>query len=88
MALKAIEDMFPHARRWMLDTPSWNQRNQHFYTKMGYIEVGRVSGQVCYEKLTGLGRALAPGGSRGSRASAMADDPAPIVSHDFDDPSR
>ena len=51
VALKLIEDMFPQVRRWTLDTPSWNQRNQTFYRSMGYVEVGRTPGPVYYAKL-------------------------------------
>ncbi len=35
-----IEETFPQAARWTLDTPVWAKRNQHFYEKNGYVRVG------------------------------------------------
>ena len=54
-ALRFVEEAFPQARRWTLDTPRWNQRTQRFYEKMGYVRVGegRPDGSLClYEKIT------------------------------------
>ena len=50
-AIEFMEETFPQARRWTLDTPGWNKRTQHFYEKMGYVRVGsdRRHG-VLYEK--------------------------------------
>jgi GNAT superfamily N-acetyltransferase len=31
---------FPLAKRWTLGTPAWNQRTQHFYKKVGFVEIG------------------------------------------------
>jgi GNAT superfamily N-acetyltransferase len=36
-----IWEAFPLAKRWTLGTPAWNQRNRHFYQKMGFEEVGQ-----------------------------------------------
>ncbi|WP_409369215.1 GNAT family N-acetyltransferase [Lysinibacillus sp. 38-6] len=35
-----IENQFPCAREWHLDTPHLNTRNHHFYEKLGYEKVG------------------------------------------------
>jgi RimJ/RimL family protein N-acetyltransferase len=31
---------YPFAKRWVLGTPAWNVRNQHFYKKLGFVELG------------------------------------------------
>lgn len=50
-ALRWVEETFPAARRWTLDTPAWNQRTQHVYEAMGYVKVGtRPPDLVLYEK--------------------------------------
>ena len=38
--MQLIENEFPNARSWSLDTPHLNMRNQHFYEKHGYEKVG------------------------------------------------
>lgn len=38
--ISMIEDKFPDAKKWNLDTPYLSFRNHHFYEKMGYIKVG------------------------------------------------
>jgi len=35
-----IENQFPSALEWHLDTPHLNTRNHHFYEKLGYVKVG------------------------------------------------
>lgn len=47
--MERIEQQFPDARRWTLDTPKWNTRNQHFYKKLGYVADHRPDG-VLFEK--------------------------------------
>ena len=32
---------YPLAKRWTLGTPTWNQRTQHFYKKVGFVEIGK-----------------------------------------------
>lgn len=54
--LRRLEEMFPAAERWTLDTPTWNLRNQHFYGREGYVEVRRTAELVYFEKV------LAPAG--------------------------
>jgi len=50
--LSRIEERFPLARVLTLDTPVWNLRNQHFYTREGYVERGRTPGGLIeYEKV-------------------------------------
>ncbi len=39
-ALIALEGKFPHAERFVLDTPVWAERNRHFYESHGYKKVG------------------------------------------------
>ena len=39
-ALLALEARFPDAERFVLDTPIWAARNQHFYESLGYRRVG------------------------------------------------
>jgi RimJ/RimL family protein N-acetyltransferase len=49
------ERTFPEARRFVLETPSWNLRNQHVYEKAGYRKIGEIDAAegfplVQYEK--------------------------------------
>lgn len=37
--LKALEDLYPDAKKWSLDTPNQNHRNHHFYLSHGYKKV-------------------------------------------------
>jgi GNAT superfamily N-acetyltransferase len=39
-AMTFIEKLFPAAKRWTLDTPSWAVRNHYFYEKHGYAKAG------------------------------------------------
>jgi GNAT superfamily N-acetyltransferase len=42
---------YPFAKLWVLGTPSWNQRNRHFYKKVGFIELGDDGrGGIRYER--------------------------------------
>lgn len=41
-AVNMLEQAYPDARRWTLDTPYLNLRNHHFYEKLGYIKVGET----------------------------------------------
>jgi GNAT superfamily N-acetyltransferase len=36
-----LDDAYPHARRWTLDTPVWNRRTRGFYEGLGFVETGR-----------------------------------------------
>jgi len=38
-AFKLMFRAFPEARKWILGTPSWAIRNQHFYEKTGFVKV-------------------------------------------------
>jgi GNAT superfamily N-acetyltransferase len=38
-AMQFIEQTYPAAVQWSLDTPIWAIRNQHFYEKFGYVKV-------------------------------------------------
>lgn len=52
-ALQFIEATYP-ANKWTLDTPLWAIRNQHFYEKMGYVNVKEFEIEgfwlIAYEK--------------------------------------
>jgi len=41
---------FTDARRWTLETPVWNQRTRHFYSKVGFVEIGEDADQIRFEK--------------------------------------
>lgn len=38
-AVKWMFITFPQVKKWILGTPSWAIRNQHFYEKMGFVKV-------------------------------------------------
>lgn len=38
--LTFLDEQYPGAKRWALETPSCCTRNQHFYEKHGYIKTG------------------------------------------------
>jgi DNA-binding NarL/FixJ family response regulator len=38
-AVKLMFERFPEAEKWTLGTPSWAIRNQHFYEKLGFVQV-------------------------------------------------
>lgn len=40
IVMKLIEDQFPDAEKWELDTPHLSFRNHHFYEKAGYTKTG------------------------------------------------
>ena len=44
-AMLFIENEFPYATKWTLDTPSWAERNHYFYEKLGYKKVGEKKEQ-------------------------------------------
>ena len=38
-------------KRWTLGTPAWNLRNQHFYKKVGFNEIGEDGhGGILFER--------------------------------------
>jgi len=42
---KSMAQMFgfhPEVKRWILGTPKWAFRNQHFYEKVGFIKIGET----------------------------------------------
>lgn len=39
--MKLVEEEFPSAVEWVLDTPHLNFRNHHFYEKIGYKKIGQ-----------------------------------------------
>lgn len=40
--LRFAESVFPEARRFVLDTPTWNMRTRHLYEKFGYERAGEI----------------------------------------------
>lgn len=57
-AFEFLRETYPLAKRWTLGTPGWNQRTQHFYKKVGFVDVGRDrDGGVLFERsiVAGLG---------------------------------
>lgn len=40
MAMKFLEDEFPEAQRWILETSYLSYRNHHFYEKLGFVKIG------------------------------------------------
>lgn len=55
-AFQFLWKSYPLAKRWTLGTPGWNQRTQHFYKKVGFVEIGidRVGG-ILFERTPGAG---------------------------------
>jgi GNAT superfamily N-acetyltransferase len=41
-AISFLEEEFPQAKVWGLDTPYKSYRNHHFYEKVGYVKVGET----------------------------------------------
>jgi ribosomal protein S18 acetylase RimI-like enzyme len=39
--LELLWQQYPLAKKWMLDTPAWNERTLHFYEKAGFVETRR-----------------------------------------------
>jgi hypothetical protein len=39
-AMTFLWKLYPDVRLWTLGTPEWNVRTQHFYQKLGFIQVG------------------------------------------------
>ncbi|MFN2219554.1 MAG: GNAT family N-acetyltransferase [Anaerolineae bacterium] len=55
-AFEFLWESYPLAKRWTLGTPSWNQRTQHFYKKVGFVDVGRYrDGGVLFERSIAAG---------------------------------
>ena len=48
--MREIENLFPDARTFTLDTPAWKTRTNAFYTRLGYSEVKRDNNFVYYSK--------------------------------------
>jgi GNAT superfamily N-acetyltransferase len=42
MIMKFLNEKFPDAVRWTLDTPYLSFRNHHFYEKNGFVKVGET----------------------------------------------
>lgn len=38
--MRLIEEKYPDAKSWFLDTPYLSFRNHHLYEKMGYKKIG------------------------------------------------
>ena len=50
-AFEFLRQAYPLAKRWTLGTPAWNERNRHFYKKVGFVEIGEDGhGGVLFER--------------------------------------
>ena len=49
-AWQFIEETYPNAISWQLDTPTWATRNHHFYEKLGFVRTGVEGDDVQYRK--------------------------------------
>lgn len=38
--MKIIEEMYPHIKKWSLDTPKDHIKNRYFYESLGYVFIG------------------------------------------------
>jgi len=57
--VRRIEELFPEAEEWDLDTPHLSFRNHHLYESLGYVKVGesRQEGSlVLYEYRKAMAR--------------------------------
>jgi len=55
-AFQFLWDAYPLAKRWTLGTPGWNQRTQHFYKKVGFVEIGQDrDGGILFERMIRAG---------------------------------
>ena len=51
LAFEFLWKEFPLAKKWTLGTPAWNCRTRHFYTKVGFSEIGEDGhGGVLFER--------------------------------------
>ena len=50
-AFDYLWETYPLAKRWTLGTPKWNRRTRHFYSKVGFAEIGEdAHGGVLFER--------------------------------------
>jgi GNAT superfamily N-acetyltransferase len=50
-AVEFLWQEYPLAKRWTLGTPAWNRRTRHFYSKVGFVEVGEDGrGGILFER--------------------------------------
>lgn len=45
-----IEDTYPDAKTWNLNTPAWATRNHHFYEKLGFVQTELLDDDISYRK--------------------------------------
>ena len=48
--MDCIEENFPYAAEFNLDTPCWNERTNAFYKRLGYRTIKVEDGFVFYQK--------------------------------------
>jgi ribosomal protein S18 acetylase RimI-like enzyme len=51
--MNLILDRYPDARRWSLETPTWNTRTKAFYRRLGFRIVGETKEDALFEKIIG-----------------------------------
>ena len=39
-AFELVWELYPDAQRWSVGTPAWNRRTNHFYRKLGFVQIG------------------------------------------------
>ncbi len=49
-AMGLLFDHFPEARKWVLETPSWNIRTRNFYLKVGFQLIKETDEDLFFEK--------------------------------------
>ena len=49
-AMRLLFEQFPEARKWVLETPTWNTRTRNFYLKIGFRLVKETQADLFFEK--------------------------------------
>lgn len=52
-AMELIQAYFPEARKWKLETPTWNTRTANFYQKLGFQLIKASDEDLFFEKKMG-----------------------------------
>ncbi|MFX0115318.1 MAG: GNAT family N-acetyltransferase [Candidatus Hodarchaeota archaeon] len=48
-SFEIVQQMYPDAKKWTLDTPDWNIRTKSFYEKLGFIQYGVMRWEPDFE---------------------------------------
>jgi GNAT superfamily N-acetyltransferase len=53
-AFELLWEAYPDAKLWTVGTPAWNERTNHFYSRLGFVKVGTDGADgVIFEKRMG-----------------------------------